>query len=370
MSKNFPQGIALASEFCNRDTERKDLKKSIELHEHVVIIAPRRYGKTSLISKVLQEVKYPSASIDFFFVEKQSEVEKQIEILVSKIASKIVQKNKKAAQKFVDNLKKFNPKLTLNLLGQKLEITSHHTAEINISELLLSLDNLAEQAEQTCIVVMDEFQQIAELKESHAIEAAIRHAVERSRYVSYIFCGSKRHMLDEMFSDRSRPLYHLCDLMTVKRISTKSYIPFIDKKAVKRWNSPLPQDALQEIFTLTENHPYYINTLCRRLWHYDTLPDISIVQREWQQYVTKQAPWIINDIEKLSLSRKKVLFALAHTPTKALHGKAFSDQAALTPSGVQKSFEYLKNHDLVYEGPDHLYHVMDPAISYFIRQSK
>ena len=68
-----------------------------------------------------------------------------------------------------------------------MEISTKQTTEKSIAELLLALDQFAENAKKTCAVVFDEFQQIGELKENHAIEASIRHAVERSRYVSYIF---------------------------------------------------------------------------------------------------------------------------------------------------------------------------------------
>ncbi|HLF67162.1 MAG TPA: ATP-binding protein, partial [Gammaproteobacteria bacterium] len=255
----FPQGIATNDAFCNREIERAALKSSIKAHEHVVLVAPRRYGKTSLITQVLKENEFVGASIDFFFVLTQGEVNKSLSDGVSQIITALLPKTKLACNKLIDSMRACNPKLTFNFLGQKLEINTKQTTEKSISELLLALDQFAEMAKKSCVVVFDEFQQIGELKENHAVEASIRHAVERSQHVSYIFCGSNRHLLNEMFSDKSRPLYHLCDLMTIERIKADCYYTFLNKMAKKKWQAPLSDDVIGEIMHLTENHPYYTN---------------------------------------------------------------------------------------------------------------
>src|SRR3990167_2572812 len=179
MQRYFPQGIAREGVFCNRDKERRDLKNSIEAHEHLVLMAPRRYGKTSLIIKTLKEIDAPSVNIDFFFVLTQSEVLKAISEGISKIINQLLPKTKSACMQFIDSIVELNPKITFNLLGQKLEISTRHTTEKSISEILLALDQFAEKSKKSCVIVFDEFQQVGELKENHAIEAAIRHAVER-----------------------------------------------------------------------------------------------------------------------------------------------------------------------------------------------
>lgn len=365
----FPQGVATDNAFCNREEERFALKNSIQSHEHVVLVAPRRYGKTSLMAQVLKENAFPGVNIDFLFVLTQADVSKHISDGVSQIISMLLPRTKKACDNLISKVKSINPKLTFNLLGQKLEISSKQTTERRISELLLALDHFADKANKSCVMVLDEFQQIGELKENHAIEAAIRHAVERSRRVSYIFCGSKRHLLNEMFSDKSRPLYHLCDLMTINRISTSCYQQFLNKMAKKRWKKSLNKDVVSEIIHLTENHPYYVNALCRRLWRDDQVPMIGKVRSVWDRYVNQQAPWIINDISGLTLNRKKVLTALAYQSTHEPQGQAFSNRTGLNPSGIKKSLDDLQKLDLVYQDKFGYYHVLDPAMAYYIRQN-
>jgi len=371
MSKRyFPQGIATDSAFCNREKERASLKTSIEGHEHIVLVAPRRYGKTSLLSQVLKECECPGVSIDFFFALSQADATKHISEGVSQIISKMLPKTKTACNRLISKVKALNPKLTISLLGQKVEISTKQSTEKSISELLLALDHFADKTNMSCVVVLDEFQQIGELKENHAIEAAIRHAVERSKHVSYIFCGSKRHLLNEMFSDKSRPLYHLCDLMTINRIETKSYQKFLNVMARKRWRKSLSNDTIIEITVLTENHPYYVNALCRRLWHNTAIPTVETVRSIWADYVDQQSPWIIADISGLTLNRRKVITALALQPTNEPQGQEFSTRTGLNPSGINKSLTDLEKLDLIYKDAQGYRRVLDPVIAYFIRENR
>lgn len=365
----FPQGIATDSAFCNRDRERALLKQHIAQHEHVVLVGPRRYGKTSLITQVIKESSFPGVNIDFFFVLTQVEANQQIADGVSQVMSMLLPKGKLTRDKILNNIKAGNPKLTLNLMGQKLEISTRQTTEKSISELLLALDQVANETNKSCVIVFDEFQQIGELKENHAIEAAIRHAVERSKCVSYLFCGSKRHLLNEMFSNKSRPLYHLCELMSIERISSECYTKFLKDMSKKRWKRSLDNDVIMEIIQLTENHPYYVNALCRFLWKGSESPDISVVRNAWDAYVQQQAAWILTDISGLTLNRRKVLTAIAIQSTGEPQGRSFSVRVGLNPSAINKSLVDLQKLDLIHKTSDGQYHVLDPAIAYFIRSN-
>lgn len=366
----FPQGVAVDAAFCNRDEERASIKRSIERHEHLVLVAPRRYGKTSLMAQVLSECAFPGESVDFLFTLTQAEVKKLIEQATSKILNQLLRKSKISPAKIIQKIKQFNPKLTLNFLGQSIEISSQQSGEQSISELLLALDQFAAQAKQTCVMVFDEFQQIGALKENHAVEAAIRHAVERSQYITYIFCGSKRHLLNEMFSSKARPLYRLCNLLTIDRISSECYRDFLNKAAKKQWKKILANEVIDEILALTKNHPYYVNALCRSLWLSDSMPVLPNVRNQWHEYVNQQSAWIINDIGNLTLNRKKVLHALALETTDEPQGQAFSKRTELAPSAISKSVEDLQKFDLVYKDKKGYYRILDPAIEYFLTSNQ
>lgn len=368
MQRYFPQGLAEEEFFCNRDKQRNLISSSILSHEHLVLVAPRRYGKTSLIAQVLRENNFPGINVDLFFVLSQIEVSKIIADGVSKLISNMLPKSSSVTRKIIDTFAILNPKISFNLLGQKLEISIKQPSEKNISELLLILDQFATKFQTPCVMAFDEFQQIGELKENHAIEASIRHAVERSKYVSYIFCGSNRHLLNEMFSNKTRPLYHLCDLMLLERIGIESYKTFLKDLSVSRWKQIVIEEVFDEIINITECHPYYINALCRRLWNNESPPLIVDVLTTWENYVEQQSSWIISDFSRLTLTQRKLLTALAFCPTSEPHSETFSTFAKMTSSTIQKTLQILQRMDLIYKDYEGNYKILDPAVAYFIRQ--
>jgi hypothetical protein len=156
--------------------------------------------------------------------------------------------------------------------------------------------------------------------------------------------------------------------MTINRIDTLSYQTFLNKNAMKKWKSALNDDVSFEIMHLSENHPYYVNALCRRLWRNEKLPTISDVRNAWNEYVQQQGVWITDDLSNLSLNRRKVLTALAYQPTNEPQGQNFSASAGLNPSGIKKSLMDLQKLDMVYVDQKNHYRLLDPAVAYFLRQ--
>lgn len=122
----FPQGLAAGQNFCNREAERGAPKKSIAVHEHIVLVAPRRYGKTSLIAQVLKENKSPHVHVDFFFVLKQEEIVRAITEAIEKLVATVLPTSKSAAGKLVCKVAALNPKMVFNILVYGVLITCQY----------------------------------------------------------------------------------------------------------------------------------------------------------------------------------------------------------------------------------------------------
>ena len=290
-SKLFPQGLALGEAFCDREEVRAKLKKSFINQEHTVIVAPRRYGKTSLIHQVLLDTKIPGRRVDLLPASNTSFVYKAIKKSVSELINEITPKTKQAQQKAFHFLKLLHPKLTLNFLGQYLEISTPKPSESNIIELLMGLNTIAEQMKKSVVLCCDEFQQISAFKNHHALEASIRHAVEASTYVTYIFSGSSRNLLNQMFSSKSRPLYRLCNLLRLEKIPETIYHKILNQRVIDRWGKVNPE-IIEEILSLSQCHSYYVNGLCRLLWENKESPDKTDIFATWVYYVQSQSAWI------------------------------------------------------------------------------
>lgn len=364
--KQFPEGIAIGSAFVNREEERLYLKKRVNSGQHTVLMAPRRYGKTSLVLKVANELKLPYRTIDLFAAYDEEYVRDQIIDQVSRLVIELLPKLEKAKTKLFKIFKTMKPEVSLGGFGQRLKLQLYSNPLQAITDLLLKLDETAICFDKKVVIFMDEFQQISELKNHHSIEASIRHAVERSQNVSYVFSGSNRHMLEQMFSDKGRPLYRLCQTLEIGRIDRSVYIKRLKKLSKKQWAVGLSDKAIDCILELTECHPFYINIFCQLIWAQDNIPNCQDKLRElWHTYITKQRREITPDIMKLSPNQRKVLIALAQQSQQEIQGASFTTKLKISASSSQQAIDVLNKKDFIMEVNEE-YAVLDPAVKYYL----
>lgn len=368
----FPTGIVTGNAFCNREAERAYLKKRLEQNAHVVLMSPRRYGKSSLIAQFTSDQNIPFNSVDLLPATSGKYVKNAIVDGVTQLLDRIMPKTKMAKQKVIGYFAKMNPTIELSAFGQKIKLSpDEKTPEETIMKLLMSLDSVAKELEKNLIFVMDEFQQIAALEHSYSLEASIRHAVERSRHVFYIFSGSNRALLKDIFSNKDRPLYHLCDEMKLHRIDKIHYQSFIKKASKNTWASPISDESIHRILSLTECHPYYVNRLCRLLWDEEKSPAIEQVDAVWQKYVDAQKiDWISDMISRLTVNQRTVLAGLAKSPEKEPRGRDFTNRLNVSSSSIQRTITTLMKEDLVYKDSAEYYQVLNPTVKTVLAEDK
>lgn len=364
----FPSGIAAGDAFCNRVTEREQLKKYIKNVQHVVLIAPRRYGKSSLVNQVMLDDCCCHVWLDFLSVTSQAEADQKIRLACKQLLLLLVPELKKLGMQALDKVKSLSPELSLSALGQSLTLKLSSDDNMAIDELLMALDQYATKISRKAVLVMDEFQQISEIKGNQRVEALIRHAVERSQSITYIFSGSKRHMLQEMFSQSHRPLYRLCRVMPLERIEAEAYIKFISHAAVQRWKQSLSDAMIEKILLLTERHSFYLNALCNELWLDDNPPqDCETVESVWRAFVIQHKSVILSDIISLPLNQKKVIRELSSESESEPYSSKFSIKVALATASIRRAFEALLLKDIVFQDESLRYKVLDPAVAYYFK---
>ncbi len=368
----FPTGIVTGEAFCNRQKERDYLKRRSEQNAHVVLMSPRRYGKSSLIAQFTYDQDAPCISVDLLPATSGKYVKNAIVDAVAQLLDRIMPKPTASKQKIMSYFARMDPVIELSAFGQKLKLNPQEkTPEETIMKLLMQLDEAAKFLEKRIIFVIDEFQQIATLEDSHSLEASIRHAVERSKYVFYIFSGSNRTLLEEMFKNKDRPLYHLCDEMKLGRISKEQYIPFIEKAAKKRWKKGLPNESIERMLYLTERHPYYLNRLCRMLWDAEAPPDADNIETTWLQYVEAQKiDWVSETISQLTANQITVLVGLAQFSEKETMSKGFAGKLEMALSSIQRTMHSLLRKDFIYKDEDRYYQILNPVIKTILARDK
>ncbi len=372
MENFFPAGLALGEAFCNRVKERGTIKSSILKNEHIVVSSPRRYGKTSLITQVINENDLPHSSIDLLAATNTQYVKNAILLGVAELLPQILPKKKVIIDKVLNIFKSLNPKISASVInvGITVEFSSKQPATQSITSALMALDQVAQEVDKRIVILMDEFQQISSIADYHSTEASIRHALERSKNLSYIFSGSNRHILEQMFNDKSRPLYKHCKIIRLERIHAEDFIAFVQNAAKQKWDSHLSMGAAEAIIRVTERHTFYVNYLCRQLWNLKHPPKEEDVIKEWEQCVQDQLIWITDDVANMTANQRAIISVLVTEPTKEIFGLHFLEKAGLQAASVRRAVQTLQKNNVVYKDQSGVYHVLDPAIASYLRTIK
>lgn len=376
MKNPFPQGIATGSAFCNRTQERTSLGEMLINGQHAWLQAPRRHGKTSLIARVLSDLKKKhktktiTISLDLLMTSKPEDASDLILAAVANALSDIPPKLESAYKSILNALKNFKPEITINPTGPSIKLTRSITVS-SLGEALLGLDKLAGKYKKRIVFVLDEFQRLAEIDTGHSVEAAIRHAVERVNNITFVFSGSNRHLLIQAFENSKRPLFQLCRRFNINRIEASQYKTFIAKAAKKnpQWKKPLKEEVIDEILSLSECHPAYVNLLCSRLFERPSPPTSSRTRKTWHDVVAESEDYLKAEVTHLSGNQRRLLIALAVKPTRQPNSATYSRYCGVPGGSIRQALTKLISEDLI-EKREHTYRVIDPALVFFLYRYK
>lgn len=363
----FTTKVATDNSFCNRLQERQTLLENIHKNQHTVIVAPRRYGKTSLVTHTLTKAHPPFARIDLFCVIYQEDICRKVAKGISKLVRQIASFSEKAIEILEQCFKSAYVAISAGQIEIKVEFGKSAIDPVSqLEDLLEGLELLAKKHKKPVVMFFDEFQDVLKADETSKIQAAIRSVAQHSQYVTYIFSGSSRVMLNKIFDDKNQPLYMLCHKIILDRIATDDFKQHIQLASQRRWKSALPDAVVTSILSLTELHPYYVNLLCDLLWTIAKKPGIREVNACWDKALSDNKGKIIAGLEPLNASRIKVIVTVALLGTVSEpNSKTFLDAVKLPLSSTQNTVKYLLNYDYLYESKEGLA-LTDPLMRKFI----
>lgn len=230
MENPFVYGEAVSGGcFTNREAEIRELKSDLRGGQNIIIFSPRRYGKTSLIKKVLAELKKEgllTLYIDLFFVNSK---QKFIETYAEAIASSMGGTFSKIALTLKNLIPKLIPKIVVKTGGGasfEFEFDRSRKATPILEDIYEGVHKLASRQKKKAVVAFDEFQELLSFDDGE-IEAGMRAKFQFHRNVSYVFLGSKRNLMQKLFDDKSRPFYNSGRKYPLKKIEPAEFSKFI-----------------------------------------------------------------------------------------------------------------------------------------------
>lgn len=358
-------GLAHGKAFCNRKIEKDKLKYNIETNTASLIISPRRYGKTSLVKQVLNELKLPYAHIDLYKALNEQDIVEYILSGIGSLLGKIEPIPEKLAAVTKNFFSNFEIAFAAHDYGIRIKwgLKKTKTAAQVLLEAFERLDHYAAEKKCKAVIYLDEFQSVYQvMRNNHSIEAAIREAAQKSQNINYIFSGSTRHIIDGMFNDKTRPFYRLCDTLYLKRIESKHYKTYINHAAKLKWDCELEDAVIERILTLTENYPYYVNKLCHLLWSSSTPPTLECVDQAWRDYAYESKMSIDKQIDELSLNQKRVMIKLCQSPTIEPYSSSNAEAWGMNSASIYQAINTLVEKDHLYQRDDGTYALLDPLV--------
>ncbi|MDR1544418.1 MAG: ATP-binding protein [Prevotellaceae bacterium] len=258
-------GYVCPEYFCDREKETQKLISALENGRNVSLISPRRYGKTGLIQHTFYKIKEQKNDIFCFYLDifATQNLHDFTLLFGQTVLEKLDDFSETAIKKITSFFKNFRPLFSFDPVTCEpyisFDIKPEH-ADASLREIF----DYIKQSGKRCYIAIDEFQQITEYPEK-GTEALLRSHIQFLTNVNFIFAGSKKHIMDTMFSAANRPFYQSTQKMNLQKIPLETYCNFAQKHFENK-NKTLNIEIFEKIYALVSGHTWYIQSILNNLF--------------------------------------------------------------------------------------------------------
>lgn len=366
------KGYAGPEYFCDRVKETENLVKLLTNENNIALISPRRVGKTDLIRHCFQqpEIKdrYYTFHIDIYATTSLRDF---VNVFGRAILDELKPKGRVVWEGFLHVLRSLRSEITY-------DINNFPTWSLGLGDIenpATTLDEIFEylkNADKPCLVAIDEFQQIAKYTDSPNIEATLRTYIQKCINATFIFSGSKRHLMGEIFISPSRPFYQSVLVMNLRPISVEKYTEFAQMQ-FEKYGKSIDASVVETIYNRFDAVTSCIQRLLNVLF-LKTLPG--------QQCTTDMVDGAISYIldmftetyadllDKIPEKQREVFIAIAKEgKATGITSKAFVKKHHLqTVSVVTAAVRGLLDKDFITQDKN-VYMVYDPFFALWLQQN-
>ena len=245
--------------FCDREYELEILKRYAKNGVNTTLFSIRRLGKSALIQRLFDDLEEENCACIYVDIYSCINLKDLTETMALSIFNKFPQK-KGVGQRFFELLKSLRPVITYDELSGKPEIHFEFERPKEYEHTLRSLFQFLDSQQTKVVLAIDEFQQIADYPEKN-VEALLRTIIQTLKNTQFIFCGSKKHLMLEMFNTANRPFFSSTQMIGLNEIPTDKYKTFIKEKFANR-NRHIDDETIDFILSWTLSHTYYTQIIC------------------------------------------------------------------------------------------------------------
>jgi hypothetical protein len=360
--------LALDEAFTDRDAEIRELSADVRNGQDVVVFAPRRYGKSSLVWRVTELVRARKVLVAHVDLMKTPTKEKLAEKLADSIHDDVASVLIRARERLrVFAGLRIQPIVVINPQDSSVSFTfaAGHAAEdvdATLERLLDLPGQLAAERSRRVALVFDEFQEVVDIDPE--LPKLMRSVFQEQPEVGHVYLGSKRHMMERIFNDENEPFWRSAKQMELDVISPSDFEPYIAQRFESTGKKVAPE-AITEVLSVTGGHPYATQELCYFLWELTPAgrrAAAELVEEAMAAVLRSEHAHFSLVWERASAAQRLVLQALAAEPGRPLSADYRRRHGLPGASSVQRALEALTRNELVGRR-DREYRVVEPFLA-------
>ena len=370
INRSFIYGVSVSGDnFTDRIKETRRLKMDFENGLNVVLISPRRMGKTSLVKKVQQVVDSSIVHTVYMDIyDCKSEYD-----FYNKFAESVLKQTSGRMELFLEKTKQFLTRLT-----PKISFSPDPTAEYSVSlgitpkeyapeEILQLPELIAQQIGKHIVVCIDEFQQVTEWSDTLQVQKRMRGVWQHQKHVSYCLFGSRQHMMNKLFQSKAMPFYQFGDPNYLQPIHTDDWIPFIRQKFTDK-GLTISEEHIRTICDTVHNQSSYVQQLA---WNVMINTDTEVTEQTIQAGISdlliQCTPLFMEQTGGLSGYQMNFLKAIAAGQHNQFTSVSVLQEYQLgSKSNVERIQNVLREKDYIVSTPDGLF-LSDPIMELWLK---
>ncbi|WP_065218839.1 MULTISPECIES: AAA family ATPase [Butyricimonas] len=312
-NKPFIFGVATSGDnFTDREKETERLLLNFRYGVNTVLISPRRWGKTSLVQKVCrlaQSDELKVVYLDIFSCRSDRD-------FYDAFAAAVLKQTSSKLDEWLENARLFLSRVTPKISVGTDPVTDFSISfEMNpksndIDEILQLPEKIARKKGYNIVICIDEFQQIAEFKDSKTFQKRLRAVWQLQKSVSYCLFGSKKHLMNEIFEKKSLPFYKFGDSIYLPKIGTADWIDYI-RGRFEATGKRISKELAEKICQRVDNHSSYVQQLAWLVWvHTNGIATERDFDAAFQDIVDQNTPLFEKQTESLTTYQMNFLRAI------------------------------------------------------------
>jgi hypothetical protein len=357
-----------AEYFCDREKETKKIISALQNGRNISLISPRRLGKTGLIHHVFSQIgkKDKKANCFYFDIFATQNLSDFVSLFAQTVLGKLDTFSQKTMKTVLAILKNLRPVFSLDPVSGEQNVR----IEINSEDAKQSLNDIflyLKQSDKRCYIAIDEFQQITEYPEK-GVEALLRSYTQFANNIKFIFSGSKKHLMDDIFTSVHRPFYQSTQKVGLDVIPMNIYKEFAKKMFLLK-KKTISDVVFEYLYNSVDGHTWYVQYILNRLYELST-----------KKYSQQDVKKIIDDVleeenstyktycELLSRGQLRLLTAIAkENKVKTPYEQTFLKKHNLSAvSSVKLALNTLYDKSLILKNDKSEYFVYDRFFSLWL----